>query len=100
MISPDLDLAEFLIAIEDKDLHDIIRMTESEAAQAEKIAQLKGHGEYYVEALEDFAHVLRYGQKPLGITEEHFQSFRPICEKLVTKKQLLPDLLALFDSEV
>jgi len=100
MISPDLDLAEFLIAIEGKDLHEIIRLTESEATEAEKISQLKGHGEYYVEALEGFAHIMRYGQKPLGITEEHLQAFRPVCQKLVAKKQLLPEVLALFDSEL
>jgi len=99
MISPELNLAEFLNAIEGRDLHDMLRMAESEAMEAEKIAQLKGHGEDYVDALGGFVLVLRCGQRPLGVEEEHFQAFRPVCEKLVARGQMQPYVLGLFEPD-
>jgi hypothetical protein len=58
-------------------------------------------------ALHDFSRVRscgisecdRYGQKPVGVDEERFRTFRAVCEKLVAKKKLLPDILGLFDSK-
>jgi hypothetical protein len=99
MISPELNLVEFLNVIEDMDLYDILRLSESESTEAEKVAEVKGYGEDYADAVRDFAYLMRYGQKPIGVDEERFRAFRAVCEKLVTKKQLLPHILELFDSE-
>jgi hypothetical protein len=99
MISPDFDLVEFLHVIEDRNLHDILRLSESEATEAEKVAEVKGYGMDYADAVRDFAYLMRYGQKPIGVDEERFRIFRAVCEKLITKKQLLPHILELFDSE-
>ena len=99
MISPEFDFAEFVNAIEDGDLHDILRLSESEATEAQKVAEIKGYGQDYVDAVRAFVYLLRYGQKPVGIDEERFQTCRSICEKLVAKKQLLPHILGLFDSD-
>ena len=98
MISSEFNFAEFINSIEDKDRIDILRLAESEGKEAEKISQIKGYGQDYVEGVREFLHFMRYGQKPFGIEDKHFQMFRSVCEKLVAKKQLLPDVLKLFDS--
>jgi hypothetical protein len=42
MISPELNLVEFLNIIADMDLYDILRLSESESTEAEKVAEVKG----------------------------------------------------------
>jgi len=98
MISSEFNFAEFINSIEDKDRTDILRLAESEGKEAEKISQIKGYGQDYVEGVREFLHFMRYGQKPFGIEDKHFEMFRSVCEKLVAKKQLLPEVLKLFDS--
>jgi len=99
MISPEFDVAEFVNAMQDRDLHDILRLSESEATEAQKVAELKGYGQEYADAVKAFVYLVRYGQKPVGIDQKQFQAFRPVCEKLAAKRQLLPDILRLFDSD-
>jgi hypothetical protein len=98
MISPEFDIVDFISSVKDKNKYDIIRLAESEAKEAEKISETKGYGQNYVEDLRVFDYFMRYGQKPEGINGEHFKMFRSICEKLVAKKQLPPDVLNMFDS--
>ena len=74
-------------------------MAESEAKEAEKISEVKGYGQNYFDALKGFIYFMRYKQKPYRIKEENFQMFRSVCENLVAKKQLLPDILKVFDSQ-
>lgn len=50
----------------------------------------------YRSLLGAFVFFLRYGIKPTGITDEDFQSFRPVIEKLVGKGQLKSTILSLF----
>jgi hypothetical protein len=97
VISLEFNFLEFISAIKDRDKHDILRLAESEATEAEKISEIKGYGQNYVEAVREFIYFLRYSQKPDGIKEEHFQMFQSVCEKLVAKKQLLPDVMKMFD---
>jgi len=99
MISSEFNFAEFMKAVEGRDLHDVLRLAESEATEAEKVAEVKGYGEDYTDAVRGFVYLMRYGQKPVGIEEKRFQAFRSVCEKLVAKKQLLPHILGLFDSD-
>ena len=98
MISQEFDILEFISAVKDRDILDILRIAESEATEAEKISEMKGYGQNYVEAVRGFIYFMRYRQKPVGIKEEYFQVFRSVCEKLVAKEQLLPDVLKIFDS--
>ncbi len=98
MISPEFDFAEFVNAMQDGDLHDILRLSESEATEAQKVSELKGYGQDYADAVRAFVHLIRYGQKPVGIDEERFQTCRPVCERLVDRQQLLPHILGLFDA--
>ncbi len=97
MISEDLNFSELITAIQDKDKYEILRLAQSEATEAEKICEEKGYGQEYVEAVSGLIYFLRYGQKPDDITDEQFQLFRSVCEKLVAKKQLLPDVSKMFD---
>jgi hypothetical protein len=99
MISTELNFAEFISAVKDKDKSDILRLAESEAIEAEKISQIKGYGQDYVEAVREFLYFIRYGQNPIELERKYFQMFRPVCENLVAKKQLLPDVLKMFDYE-
>ena len=98
MISLEFKLSEFINAVQDRDKHIVINLAESEAQIAEKISELKGYGQDYVDTLIGFCYFLRYQQKPYGINEKHFQMFKPVCEKLVEKKQLSSDILKLFNS--
>ena len=97
MISPELKITDFISAVKDKNKYDIIRLTESEAKEAEKISELKGYGQNYVEDLRAFDYLMRYKQKPPLSNEKHFNIFRSICEKLVAKKQLSENMLKMFD---
>lgn len=54
----------------------------------------------YVDAVRGLSFFLQCGMKPGGVNEEVFQSFRPLMENLVKKKQLLPSVLKLFDAPV
>jgi len=98
VISYELNFLEFIGAVKNRDKPDILRLAESEALEAEKISEIKGYGQDYAEMVSDFIYFLRYGQKPDGIDEEHFQMFHSVCENLIAKKQLLPEVLKLFDS--
>ena len=97
MISPEFNLAEFVDTIKNWDKHIIQSLAESEAREAEKISEIKGYGQDYVEALTGFIYFLRFQQKPFGVKQEHFDMFQPVCEKLVEKKQLSSDVLRMFD---
>ena len=98
MISLRFKVPELISYIVGKDKDDILRLLESEAKEAEKISEIKGYGHDYVETLRGFVYFLKYQQKPYGIREEHFQIFRSVCEILVAKKQLSPDILKMFNS--
>ena len=99
MISIELNLSEFIEAVKDREKLVILNLAESEAKEAEKISEVKGYGQDYVDALMGFIYFLRYHQRPYKIEEEHFQMFRSVCEKLVAKKQLSSDVLKIFESQ-
>lgn len=98
MISPEFNITDFIKSVKNKNKYDIIRLAESEVKEAEKISEIKGYGQNYVEDLREFDYFMKHGQKPPAINEEHFKMFRSVCEKLVAKKQLPPDVLKIFDS--
>jgi len=98
MISQRFKVPELISNIIGKDKDDILRLLESEAKEAEKISEIRGYGQVYVDTLRGFIYFLKYQQKPYRIKEEHFQMFRVICDKLIVKKQLSPDILKIFNS--
>jgi len=99
MISQELIFSDFINAVKDRDKLDVLRLAESEAKEAEKISEIKVYAQNYYEALREFIYFMRYLQKPYRIKEEDFQMFRSVCENLVAKKQLDPDILKMFDSQ-
>jgi hypothetical protein len=98
VISPEFNFLEFIRVVKDKDKPDILRLAESEATEAEKVSEIKGYGQNYTEGVRGFIYLIRYCQKPDGIKEEYLQMSRSVCEKLVARKQLLPEVLKIFDS--
>ena len=97
MISQELNFSEFINAVKNKDKLDVLRLAELEAKEAEKISEIKVSGQNYFEALREFIYFMMYKQRPYRIKEEYFQMFRPVCENLVAKKQMSPDILKVFD---
>jgi hypothetical protein len=97
VISLKFNFFKFIDEIKNKDKNMILNLAESEMRQAEKIAEIKGYGQDYVEALNGFIYFLRYQQKPYSIKEEHFKMIKIVCENLVIKKQISSDLLKMFD---
>ena len=100
MISPEFSFLEFINVVKDRDKPDVLRLAESEATEAEKVSEIKGYGQNYAEAVRGFIYLIRYCQKPYGIKEEYLQMSRSVCEKLVARKQLLPEILNMFDSNI
>ncbi|MBN1972119.1 MAG: hypothetical protein JW787_00660 [Sedimentisphaerales bacterium] len=99
IISSDLKISEFIDAVKDNDKHVILNLAESEAKEAEKISEMKGYGQDYVDALAGLIYFFTYHQKPDGISEEYFQMFRSVCKKLAAKEQLPSDMMRIFDSK-
>ena len=97
MISQCFDFSEFINEIKDQDKHMILIYAESELREAEKNAEIKGHGHDYVEMIHGFIYFLRHFQKPYGTNDKNFQMSRIVIKKLVAKKQVPSDLLKFFD---
>lgn len=93
MISLKLNFSDFIDSIKNRNKHIILSLAESEAKEAEKNSEMTKCGNDYVDAIWGLIYFLRYYQKPDGIKEEHLQLYRVVCENLVAKKQLSPDVL-------
>ncbi|MBN2590713.1 MAG: hypothetical protein JXA96_12690 [Sedimentisphaerales bacterium] len=99
MISLNLNFFEFINAVKDRDKHIILSLAESEAKEAEKISELTGTGDDYINAILELIYFLRYSQKPGGIKEKYLNLYRVVCENLVAKKQLSPDVLKMLEPQ-
>jgi hypothetical protein len=69
-------------------------------AYAKNKAQTASRREYAAQYAADLRGLLFYlcqGVKPHGVSDETFQSFRPIFESLVSQGQMKPSVLAPFD---
>jgi hypothetical protein len=98
------DLVAFLESIRDCDLNSTIREADREAVRYEYRTGGRSRGSRdaregqirYAEQLKGLIFFLRFGIKPNGVSDEVFQLFRPLCEALVAKGQLLPAVLNCF----
>jgi hypothetical protein len=91
--------ARFLDSIKDMDYPRIMWEAESACAGAEPARGPKAGRATRVEyagLLKGFLFFMQHGIKPAGVSDEHFQLFRPVVENLVQKKQMLPEALKLF----
>jgi hypothetical protein len=100
MISPEFNFAKFIHTVEDKHREEILKLTNYELIEAENAIKKRGYGQEYIRALKGLLFFIGPGGiKPSGVDEDDFQLFRPICEKLVAKKQSKPSILKAFESD-
>lgn len=118
MISPSCDKREFIKAVQNKDYLEIIRTAEQEANAVDRLPygarpkqkdsplaiqtwkNRKWAIQEYRKFLGSFLFFMRYRSiKPAGISDSHFQLFCPVCENLVKKGQLEPEVMNFFEEE-
>lgn len=110
MISPSCDFRQFMEAVEDKDYPEIIRLGEQEVEGAERLPYgVKPKGNWlaaqtfkarkeriieYTTSLRSFLFFLRFRSiRPSDISDYNFRLMRPMCQNLVQKKQLEPEVM-------
>lgn len=105
MISNKYNFEEFLDAIKDKDLPEILILASGEAEAAERLSSSSTRGiakaeklriAYYRKKVGEFTFFIGHGIKPDGVNEEDFKMYQPICEILVKKGQFKPEMVNLF----
>jgi hypothetical protein len=115
MISPSLNKSEFIKAVQDKERQEIIRIATEEVMAVERLplgrkpkvgdrpmeAQAWENRKWAIGEYNKFVRAFLFFMRnpvirPAGIDDWDFQLFRPVCEKLVQKKQLSPQVLDLF----
>ena len=104
MMSSPYSISEFLKQIENMDYPEIKKYAEEVARRIEGLSfNVKGAVKArelgsmkYVQQIKQFLFFMGSGVKPGGVDEHIFQLYRPICEKLVQKKQFKPEVLDKF----
>lgn len=103
MISPSFAINEFLEAMVGKDFTTVFNAADRECEIAEhrsrgkKGKEAKEMGSMrYAASLKSFLFFLRFGRRPSGISDQEFAKYRPICEALVQRGDLLPTVMELF----
>ena len=88
----------FLDGVRDKDFQTIIHAAESEHGGYSTRERRRGHDQRtaYRALMSGFLHFMRFGMKPAGVEDADFQMFRPVCESLVARGELKPEVLELF----
>ena len=116
MISPGCGKREFIEAVQNKDYPEIILIANQEVTEAERLSygprpkakdrptelqtwkNRKWICQEYVNFLRGFLFFMRCGSiKPGSVSDGDFQLFRPVCQNLVNKGQLKPDVMNFFE---
>ena len=106
MNSDKYSFEKFLDTIKDEDLPKIQLLASKEAGRAERLSSSATRGidnatklriGYYKKRVGEFAFFITHSIKPGGVDEEDFKLYLPICEILVEKGQLKPDVLKHFN---
>jgi len=106
MNSNEYSFEKFLDAIKGEDLPKIQILASEEAGMAERLSSSGTRGidkatklriGHYKKRVGEFAFFMSHSIKPGSVDEEDFKLYRPICEILVEKGQLLPDVLKHFN---
>ena len=103
-MSSSYNISEFLKQIENMDYPEIMNYAEGVARRIEGLSfKVKGAVKArelgsmkYVQQIKQFLFFMGNGIKPFGVDEHIFQLYRPVCEKLVQKKQFKPEVLDKF----
>jgi hypothetical protein len=91
--------AKFLQTAKGKNRAEVLQLAQRERypyAVAGKTIEARRPKIDYEALLGGLLFFLRYGMKPLGISEWDFQLFRPLCEDLVQNKHLPPEVMGMF----
>ena len=105
MISSSYNIKEFFEEVQDKDLHEIIVLTDREFATAESVAkdkyrrpETRQHPSVrYQYLLQGFRALMMMGLRPGGYSDDDLLLFQPVCDNLVEKKVFKPSILELFE---
>jgi hypothetical protein len=89
MISSDCDFSDFVAAIKDKPIMDVIYLADQEATAAERLFyrngkngdQKKNCGKKYASVLKDLVSYMKYDIKLKNSKNEHFDLFASIFER-------------------
>lgn len=88
---PHQNIHQFIEKNIDKDRLEIVSEAREQGRLAKQAKKLK-----YVENLQGLVFFVEHGRKPVGVSDDVFQFFRPICENLIEKTQLKSEILELF----
>lgn len=101
------DFRHLIDQVKDMNYLDILQYAEKEADRVESIsygkkgavrAREQGSARY-VDQIGAFLFWMKSGRRPAGATDEDFQFYRIVAEKLVEKKQFNPQVLEMFRQE-
>lgn len=103
MISPSFNIKEFLDAMVGRGFVEIFNAADQECGTAEHLSRgkkgkaAKEMGSMsYAASLKALLFFLRFGRRPASISDKEFALYRPVCEELIRKGELLPSVLELF----
>jgi len=90
MISGSCDFKEFVEAIMDNDIWDILYLADLEATDAERqfyrgkiaMSDREKCGKQYAETLKCFLNFMRYGVKSTGVSDEEYQLFQAVRQQV------------------
>jgi len=99
------DFDEFLKQIEDLSLHEMILAANARCAALERgsygirgaVKRRELGSTKLADKIKGLLFWLQNGMKPAGLSDSDFRLLRPICVKLIEKKQLKEEALELFD---
>ena len=102
---PSYDIRKFIERVKDKNCPEIMVEAQRETYRAEQgtsgvkgaVKKREAGALEYADNLKGLIFFMGNRIKPFGISDQVFQSFKPICENLVEKKQFKPELLKLFN---
>ena len=107
MISPTFDSEEFFRRVCEYDLAKLLKAADEECRQVENLSRGRGgprareQGSMeYAALLKEFLFFLHYRKRPGAVSSADFMLFKPVCENLVAKGELQPNVLELFGSVV
>lgn len=98
------DFEAFINRIKDEDYHEIVKEAEREANIVEDssyrvrgaVHRRQQGSMVYVDQIGAFLFWMHNGMRPAGASEEDFQLYRIVAEKLVEKGQFKPTVLEMF----
>ncbi len=92
------DFENFLNTVRYMDYEDAITTADAMATKLEKSPGRMDRKESQIQhnKVRGFLYWIKTGKKPTGLTTQEFLELRPVCENLISKKQLHPTARDIF----